>query len=307
VDPLTGAITTQPGVTTFDPSVADKACLAAPNNVPTKLFQQSPILQPAPFDFGGTMVGRTQYIDAFQRGSFWKALGSNVGKYHVLLSPEFLAPIVLDVPAVYGLSLAPDALTALGIPIGCGPLAIVDINWFDSHLTSTIIPALAAKGINPTTFPLFFLYNVVWASPVTDFFTCCILGYHGLTGFPIPTQTYAATDFGSYNVFPTGFRDTAIASHEVGEWMNDPMATSVGNPTPPWGHVGQQPGCQYNLEVGDPLTGTEAPRIVMPNGFTYHLQELAFFRWFFGAPSISVNGWYSNNGTFLKDAGPPCH
>jgi hypothetical protein len=45
---------------------------------------------------------------------------------------------------------------------------------------------------------------------------------------------------------------------------------------------------------------------VMPNGYTYHLQELAFFSWFFGAPSIGIHGWFSNNGTFLTDAGPVC-
>jgi hypothetical protein len=44
----------------------------------------------------------------------------------------------------------------------------------------------------------------------------------------------------------------------------------------------------------------------MPNGFTYHLQELAFFSWFYGAPSIGIHGWYSNNDTFTGDAGPPC-
>jgi hypothetical protein len=44
----------------------------------------------------------------------------------------------------------------------------------------------------------------------------------------------------------------------------------------------------------------------MPNGFTYHLQELAFFSWFYGAPSIAVNGWYSDNNTFTSDAGPVC-
>ncbi len=97
-----GIITTKPGVTTFNPSAADNACLAAPNNVPTKLFQESPILNPATFSFGGTIVGRTEYSDAFQRGNFWKALGSNVGKYHVLLAPKFLAPIVIDVPEVDG-------------------------------------------------------------------------------------------------------------------------------------------------------------------------------------------------------------
>jgi hypothetical protein len=44
----------------------------------------------------------------------------------------------------------------------------------------------------------------------------------------------------------------------------------------------------------------------VPNGFVYHMQELAFFSWFFGGPSFSVNGWYSNNDTFTTDAGPPC-
>ena len=85
--------------------------------------------------------------------------------------------------------------------------------------------------------------------------------------------------------------------------MNDPFRH---NPVPKWGHIGQQPGCQGNLEVGDPLSGTLAPPIVMPNGFTYHMQELAFLSWFYGAPSIGVNGWFSANGTFLQDAGPVC-
>ena len=85
--------------------------------------------------------------------------------------------------------------------------------------------------------------------------------------------------------------------------MNDPFGH---NRVPRWGHIGQQPGCQGNFEVGDPLSGTLAPPIAMPNGFTYHMQELAFFSWFFGAPSIGVNRWFSNNATFLHDAGPVC-
>ncbi|HEY6084755.1 MAG TPA: hypothetical protein VIU63_05130, partial [Nitrospira sp.] len=97
--------------------------------------------------------------------------------------------------------------------------------------------------------------------------------------------------------------NTSILAHEVGEWANDP---STFNPTPPWGHTGQVGACQGNLEVGDPLTGTNIPPVPMPNGFTYNLQELAFFSWFFGAPTIGLNGWFSNNGTFLTDAGPPC-
>ena len=30
----------------------------------------------------------------------------------------------------------------------------------------------------------------------------------------------------------------------------------------------------------------------MPNGFTYSLQELAFFSWFYGAPTLGLNGWF---------------
>jgi hypothetical protein len=82
--------------------------------------------------------------------------------------------------------------------------------------------------------------------------------------------------------------------------MNDPLTT---NPTPAWGHVGQVSGCQSNLEVGDPLSGTTFP--VMLNGFTYHPQELAFFSWFYRQkPSIAVNNWYSDQGTFGSYAAP---
>jgi hypothetical protein len=102
--------------------------------------------------------------------------------------------------------------------------------------------------------------------------------------------------------------DAAVASHEVGEWMDDPYAV---NELTPWGHIGEfLTSCTTLLEVGDPLDGnayTEYPPIVMSNGFTYHLQELAFFSWFFGPPSIGIHGWFSDNATFLTDAGPPCH
>jgi hypothetical protein len=57
--------------------------------------------------------------------------------------------------------------------------------------------------------------------------------------------------------------------------MDDPL---VNNATPAWGNIGQVTGCQSNLEVGDPLTGTAFTATL--NGFTYHPQELVFFSWF---------------------------
>jgi len=67
--------------------------------------------------------------------------------------------------------------------------------------------------------------------------------------------------------------------------MNDPTAA---NPVPAWGHVGQQSGCQSNLEVADPLTFTDIPTVTMSNGYTYHLQELADFSWFFRCSKKAV-------------------
>jgi hypothetical protein len=297
VDSKTGKVTTKPGVTKLDPTVANTACLTAPNDVPLTLYRQSPIIRNANFDFGGTHVGNTQYEDAFQRANFWAyTQGSD---YHVLLHPVTTTHTVhINVPAADGLALSTHSL---GNPPFCARLGVIDINWFDSYLTSTIIPALYSQGVNPGSLPIFLLANVVMASPVTDINTCCILGYHGFTGLPI--QTYSPMDFDTTGVFGPGVFDTSVSAHEVGEWMNDPFGD---NPVPPWGHIGQQPGCQGNLEVGDPLTGTNIPTVTMSNGYKYHLQELVFFSWFFGAPSIAANGWFSDNNTFTTDAGPPC-
>jgi hypothetical protein len=112
-------------------------------------------------------------------------------------------------------------------------------------------------------------------------------------------QTLAVADYDSTNAF-NGIRDVGIVTHEVGEWMDDPTG---GNPTPPWGHIGQVSGCQANLEVGDPLTATSMN--VTVGGVPYHPQEMAFASWFYGLkPSGGVNGWYSMNGTFKQPAAP---
>ena len=83
VDPQ-GVISVANAQTKFNPTAADNSCLARPNNVALRLVQQSPIIQTADFNFGGTDVGRTQAIDAFQRANFWQEIGHN---YHVLLNP----------------------------------------------------------------------------------------------------------------------------------------------------------------------------------------------------------------------------
>jgi hypothetical protein len=294
-DPTTGIIGTAPGKTTFDPTVPDDACLSAPNDVPLAVFQQSPIFNSASFSFGGTNVGDTQYIDAFMRGAFWDV--ENRTAYHLLLGPvKTLDPIRINVPDDLGTTLPQSDFPS------CGPFGIVDINFLDAALTRQVLSKLAPKGVNASNFPIFLMYNVVLASPVTNLNTCCVLGYHGAANSPL--QTYSPIDFDSTGLFGPAIGDSYVAAHEVGEWANDPFGN---NPTPAWGNTGQVAGCQNNFEVGDPLTGTPPISIAASNGFTYRLQELAFFSWFYGAPSIAVNGWFSDNATFLTDAGPVCH
>ena len=48
------------------------------------------------------------------------------------------------------------------------------------------------------------------------------------------------------------------------------------------------------------------PPVKGKNGYTYTLQELAYFSYFYGGPSIAASGWYSNNNTLTTDAGPVC-
>lgn len=293
-NPSTGVIKTKPGDTTFDPTIPDNVCLSAPNNMPVELLRQSPVLSNANFNFGGTPVGTTQYIDAFQRANFWSLIDR--ANYHVRLAPvNILAPLVIDVPAKSGLALSGAIFGA------CSSLGIVDINLIDAAVVQA---TLTTKGIGPKTFPMFMLYNsgMSIGSPF-NLNNCCAGGYHGInpTG-PVTFQTYAPFDFQTNGIFLSA-DNSVIISHEANEWVNDPYDV---NPTPAWGHVGQVGGCQNNLEVGDPLTGTNISPIVGKNGFTYDLQELAFYSWFYGAPSVGIHGWFSDNATFRTDAGPPC-
>jgi len=282
------------GSTTFDPTSPDNTCLAAPNNVPETLFQQSPIFQNSDFVFGSTDVGSTQYVDAFQRANFWQFVQGT--DYHTLVNPVMLPPITLNISIAKALAIPPSLFGS------CGSLGIIEKKTFDSIVANTLLPQLAAEGVDTSQFPIFLMYNVVLsiAAP-NNLNQCCILGYHGSSDSP--AQTFSPIDFDTTGLFGPTITDTSIAAHEVGEWMDDPFGN---NATPAWGHTGQVSGCLSILEVGDPLTGNNIPNVVGSNGFTYHLQELAFFSWFYGQPSIAANGWFSDNNTFKTDAGPVC-
>jgi len=53
------------------------------------------------------------------------------------------------------------------------------------------------------------------------------------------------------------------------------------------------------------LSGTLFPSVTL-SSFTYHVQELAFYSWFYGSPSIGAGADFSDNATFTTDAGSVC-
>jgi hypothetical protein len=210
----------------------------------------------------------------------------------VLLTPKVGKTITIKVPAASGRLDSTHSCTAAEVTMA-----------YAVTQGLKLLPTLAAKpwGVSPTTFPIFLLHNVEFDKA---------LGVPGSVGFhaavPNPafhgaSQTVAVASYLDAAVAPHE-PDIAVFSHEVGEWMDDPLGT---NPTPPWGNTGQVSGkCQSNLEVGDPLTRTTFS--VTRNGVTYHPQEMAFFSWFYGpTASTGVNGSFSFNGTFTHPA-PLC-
>ncbi len=272
--------------TTYDPAVTSTCS----TQTPLSLVQSSPLFNSANYTVGGANVGATQFADYFQRANFWQSTGGGLSpNYHILLSASAAPSVQITVPAANGKTAA----------AGCGRLGEMDINWFDSYLINTVFPALSST-VHPSMLPVFVLENVVMYETTAT--NCCILGYHSGFSSSGALQTYVVADFDTSNSFGST-KDVAAMSHEIGEWLDDPTGN---NATPSWGNIGQVSGCQGNLEVGDPLSGSNFT-VTMSNAYVYHLQELAFKSWFFrDSPSTGVNGWYSSRGT-LTTPSKPCN
>lgn len=290
--PLVITITDASGTVVYDPTAAD-SCVTG-THTDLDVITNSPIFTNNNWTMNGVNVGNTQYIDAFQRAQFWSLVGGT--PYHLVLSPSTIASQALTFQPSGGSGTGTNynAATTFG---GCGYIGVVNINNLDAAVHALITGPLAST-VNAGTFPIFLTKNVVSATSGTSIFSnCCVLGYH--SGFTVGSnlQIYSPFSLDTSGVFGG---DVSTLSHEMGEAINDPTGN---NPTPAWGNIGQVTNsCQNNFEVGDPLSpGFSTPTnsfVVNGNGLTYHLQELAFFSWFYGGTSLGAGGRYSANGTF---------
>jgi hypothetical protein len=297
--------TTTGFTTTFDPSSApDAGCTAGQTAM--SLVENSPIFHNYPWTLNGVDVGVTQYLDAFQRSNFWEAIQEDRSSYHTLLTYTIAEPLNLQLRYA---SPTPAAEIRTGVTSTCtNPAVSGSTNGADYQgivdfkvLEDAMINYIASHQITPSQFPIFILYNVMYSQEGLFY----LGGYHfSEAPYPqvltSPGQTYAMANFRTNGSGPF---DVSILSHEIAEWLNDPGGFNL---VPPWGNIGEVTGCKRYLEVGDPLTRTDLPPVTGTNGFSYHLQELAYFSWFFRTASIGPGGKFSDNGTLVTDAGPVC-
>lgn len=211
-------------------------------------------------------LGKTQYEDAFQRGTWW---GNNVGantNYHVLYTTTVEKEQTITVSCTSGC-----VANEFGVTAG-----LYNFGTMDSKLQSFM---KSITDVNPGVLPLFISYDVYLTSG-----GCCIGGYHeSLSGGPPGAQTYAyATYVDKAGAFS---QDVSAFTHELGEWMDDPF---IG-----YNNV----NCNDNgwMEVGDPLEN--GPNYgafkYKDKRFTYNLQSLVYMP-YFGAPlTDSANQWYA--------------
>ena len=284
------------GATAFNPTVGNN-CGGSLGHTDVANLLASPVLSNVAFDgaataghaatVNGVIMGTGTYIDEHRRAEFLKYIGGAASPYHTVFNVTQWSGGAITIPAS-----KTSGHSTIVTGSGCSLLGALEYNWFDSYIQSTILPKV---GATPNTFVIMVMHDVVMYDTTTS--NCCILGYHGTLA---NKQTYTPLDYDTTGDFGTGIVNVSVATHEVAEWLDDPLGS---NPTPAWGKIGQVSGCQSNWEVGDPLTGMDYPAIKMANGVTYNLQETAFWGWYYSKDhdanfNIGAGGDYSMHATF---------
>ena len=162
------------------------------NTVASPIFQSS-----VDFVQGGTNVGTTQYVDAYQRAALWKT-ASTEANYHVLLGQPTVRPTqVVAVPGTEG-----TVETTFGQQV-----IVANINWYDG----VIQPMLKSLNIPTNVLPIFVNTQTYLSdeTPPKVLSGCCIGGYHSAAA----GQPYVQF---SYSQLAGAFaEDVSALSHEM--------------------------------------------------------------------------------------------
>ena len=254
-------------------------------------FPYAPALIAGP---GGTLSqgdarNKLQLEDATMRAQF-NQTGS--GGYHLILHPNVLPTVTIDVPSNQGVLLQ----SGRGVIF-----ADINISWWSSQIQNLESTADA------THLPIYLTNNVLLHIG-SNVYNCCVIGYHGTraagngsgntnSNGNAVVQTFAWASWvqpGLYSRANGGtdwaLQDIHALTHEISEWADDPF---VNNTVEPWvTPTAPQYGCTGVLETGDPVvaigfamgtnTFEQGPN---PNGTQsadgyYHPEDEAFLPWF---------------------------
>jgi len=262
-------------------------------------LEASPLFAPTALN-----TGVTQWLDDYQRGSFWSTVSTTSPGYHLLLDPSDVPAVTLHVPAAQGLTFF-NQLTNRTVGVVTG-------DWFRHQL----LGLLNSLQVSPTTLAVFVPYNTfVTEQNPNDCLrppnSCAVAaGYHdaavsSTNPSAINTFAYAAyQDAGTSS--PYNFATYGL-SHEILEWAADPFVHSsriqgqaafLQNMAPAWSSPYWFGGsvCSPVLEVADPLFGWYLN--VLPTS-RYLLSDGAFLSWFARqSPSTGLGGLYDMAGIF---------
>lgn len=242
------------GNMTFDPLVDQANGVSIMQNL-----LNSPLFNALDWTWGGTDFGTTQYLDAFQRGSFWRDVSGKNPDYHVMLAPSVLSEVTLTVSQSQG--------SVIKNPLGGGVVGTFDLTTFNADAQAWL---QSFSSINPGALAMFVTDNIY----LTSGHICCVGGYDTVEN---NGQTYA---YATYETAAGSFsQDISGFSRELGNWMDDPLLTS----TSPCGA----------LDVGAPA-GDFANYGTFPvtfGGVTWHPQDLAWLEYFTAPKNFSGNNW----------------
>jgi len=260
-------------------------------------LEASPVFTPTALN-----TGVTQWLDDYQRGSFWSTVSTASPGYHLLLDPSVVPAVTLHVPPAQG-------GTFFNLNTN-RPVGAVSGDWFRRQLQGL----LSSLQVSPKTLAVFVPYNTfVTEQNVNDCLrdpdNCPVAGgFHsaaiGSTNpNAINTFAYAAyEDAGTLSPYNQG---TLPLSHEILEWAADPFAHSsriqgqaafLQNRAPAWSSPYYFNFCATYLEVADPLFGIGF--LAVPPD-QHALADGAFLSWFARqSPSTGIFGLYDMAGLF---------
>jgi hypothetical protein len=223
--------------------------------------------------------GKGQYGDVYMRTQFWSALSNGTKKWHVkLAAPAVKQQLSLAVPSNKG--------GKYKLKNG-QTLYLVDIEWFDTQLLARVDAGATSELTQ------FLGGDLVLCGRYSarDVSSCGIGGYHsGIDAADGPhTYLYASYLDPKYYGTASGFYKLSPMSHELAEWLTDPLLTNL---VPKWTEPSvPQYGCSSLLEVGDPLVGKNVP--VAKQVY----QDEAYLPYFTRQKSASWNkrySWFAN-------------